>query len=260
MRYQAILVEKRDAVCYLILNRPQRGNLLDMAMAEEIAEACQQITDDDEARLVLLAGAGGIFCCGEDLEEYRRGWGGAMEQRRWPPARQATVALAGLRLPIIAAIEGDAIGAGLELALCCDLRVASQEARFSLPQVAMGLIPAGGGTQRLPRLVGRGKALEMLLIAETLDAAQALSLGLVNRLTPRGDALAGAEEMARRILERAPIAVTYAKESVAKGMDAPLDQGLRLEADLSIILQTTADRDEGIRAFLEKRSPRFKGG
>lgn len=261
MVYRAILLDKRGPLYHLTLNRPGQGNALGSDMAAEVAQACQEVAEDDEARIVLVSGAGGVFCCGEDLGELRElAWGGiSPDWGQRPPARQATRALAGLTVPLIAAIEGQALGAGLELALACDLRVAAEDARLGLPQAALGLIPSGGGTQRLPRLVGRGKALEMLFTAEPIDAGQALRLGLVNRLAPPGQALAAAEEMARRILERAPIAVAYAKEAVAKGMDLALDQGLRLEADLSVILQTTADRDEGIRAFLEKRRPQFKG-
>ena len=259
MRYQSILLERRGQAYYLTLNRPGDGNVLGALMADEIAEACRQIDEDENVRIVFLTGAGGVFCRGEDLEASGSPGLSLAGSHCEPPARRATSALGTLKLPLICAIEGEAIGAGLELALCCDLRVASRDAVFALPQASWGMIPSGGGTQRLPRLVGRAKALEMLLTAEPVDASQALEVGLVNRVTEPGGALAGAEELALRISERAPIAVNYAKEAVAKGMDVPLDQGLRLEADLSIILQTTADRDEGIRAFLEKRKPLFKG-
>ncbi len=259
LHYQAIQVQKTGPTYTVTLDRPQHRNALNMAMAEDLAEACRMITEDDDVRMVLLTGAGGIFCSGEDVEEYRQAGGTLNAWRGWPATRRAATALAALKQPVIAAIEGEAVGAGLELALCCDLRVASEGARFSMPQTTLGLIPCGGGTQRLPRLVGRGRALEMLLTGAAVDAAEALRCGLVNRVAPSGRALAVAEDAAGRILERGPIAVAYAKEAVSKGMDGPLDQGLRLEADLSIILQTTADREEGVRAFLEKRSPRFRG-
>jgi enoyl-CoA hydratase len=159
----------------------------------------------------------------------------------------------------IAAINGDAWGEGLELALSCDIRIASEGARFCLPHTGYGLIPGGGGTQRLPRLVGKGKALEMTLTAEPIDAQEAFRTGLVNKVVPHDELLQEVEELAGRIIARAPIALRYAKEAVNKGLDLTLEQGLRLEADLYFLIQTTDDRMEGIRAFLEKRSPQFKG-
>jgi enoyl-CoA hydratase len=175
------------------------------------------------------------------------------------PAAISSKSIAGLSVPSIAAINGDALGGGLELALACDLRVAAEGARLGFPDTSNGLIPSGGGTQRLPRLVGRGKALEMLLTAQPVDAAEASRIGLVNMVVARSQVMATAEKLAQRILSRGPMAVRYAKEAVQKGLEMTLEQGLRLEADLSFILQTTRDRDEGIKAFLEKRPPKFKG-
>jgi enoyl-CoA hydratase/carnithine racemase len=159
----------------------------------------------------------------------------------------------------IAAIDGVAMGEGLELALACDVRIASDRASFCLPHTAHGLIPSGGGTQRLPRLVGKGKALEMILTAEPIDAEEALNIGLVSKVVSPAKLFSIVEEWADRITKQAPIALRYAKEAVNKGMDISLEQGLRLEADLYFLIQTTEDRMEGIRAFKEKRPPRFKG-
>jgi len=151
------------------------------------------------------------------------------------------------------------VGQGLELALACDIRIAAEGAKFCLPHTSYGLIPSGGGTQRLPRLVGKGKALEMVLTAEPVDAEEAFRIGLVNKVVPSEKVLSEAEEVAKGITTKGPIALRYAKEAVNKGLDLTLEQGLRLEADLYFLIQTTADRMEGIRAFLEKRPPQFRG-
>jgi len=151
------------------------------------------------------------------------------------------------------------LGQGLELALSCDIRLASNKAKFSLPQVAEGLIPMDGGTQRLPRIVGKGKALELILTAEIISADEALAIGLVNKVVAKEELAAEAEAMAKAMTTKGPIALKYAKEAVNKGLDLTLEQGLRLEADLYLLLHTTDDRTEGIRAFLEKRPPQFKG-
>jgi len=164
-----------------------------------------------------------------------------------------------LEQPAIAAINGDAFGEGLELALACDLRICAEHARLAMPQIQYGKIPWDGGTQRLSRLVGRGKALELILTGDMVDAQEAYRIGLVNQVIPYTQLMETAMDVARKIASRAPIALKYAKEAVHKGMDMTLEQGLRLEADLYLLLQTTRDRKEGIRAFQEKRTPQFEG-
>jgi enoyl-CoA hydratase len=161
--------------------------------------------------------------------------------------------------PIIAAIRGYALGGGLELALACDLRIAGEDAQLGLTEINLAIIPGGGGTQRLARLVGRGKALEMILTGARLSAAEALRVGLVERVVPPGDVLSSAQALARSLADKAPVALRYAKEAVVKGLELPLAEGLRLEGDLSTLLRTTEDRLEGARAFLEKRRPRWQG-
>jgi enoyl-CoA hydratase len=168
-------------------------------------------------------------------------------------------AIAGIDRPTIAALNGDAFGQGLELALACDIRIAASEVKLGLPQILEGHIPVDGGTQRLARIVGKGKALEMVLTGEIIDAQEALEIGLVNRVFSRDDLVAEAEAMAKTIESKAPLALRYCKEAVNKGLDLTLEQGLRLEADLYFLLHTTADRAEGIRSFLEKRLPDYKG-
>lgn len=168
-------------------------------------------------------------------------------------------AITKIDIPIIAAIKGDAIEEGLELALACDLRIASKRSNFGFPQIKEGFIPWAGGTQRLARLVGKGKALEMILIGETINAQEALRIGLVNRVVPEREVVEVAMKVAQEMASRAPIALRYAKEAVNKGMEMTLGQGLRLEADLYLLLHTTRDRMEGIQAFREKRAPKFEG-
>ncbi len=247
MSYETIIYEKKGQIAYITLNRPQVRNAINAQMAEELADACQGINQDEEISVVLLLAAGDNFSSGSDPGE-------------WELAGDTPRAIASLERVVIAAINGDALGEGLELALSCDIRVASERARFCLPQTIYGLIPGWGGTQRLPRLVGRGKALEMILTAELIDATEAYRIGLVNRAVPSGELLQAVEGIAQRMISQGPIALRYCKEAVNKGLDLTLEQGLRLEADLYFLIQTTADRMEGIRAFLEKRTPQFKGG
>ena len=246
MHYKTLIYEKKGQVCYITLNRPQVGNAINTQMTAELADACQTSNQDDEISVLILKGAGDVFSSGSDPQE-------------WAAECDAPRAIAGMERVTIAAIDGDTLGEGLELALACDIRIASERARFCLPHTAHGMIPGGGGTQRLPRLVGKGKALEMILTAESIDAQEALRIGLVSKVVIPAQLLSEAEEWAERIATYGPIALRYAREAVNKGLDITLEQGLRLEADLYFLIQTTGDRMEGIRAFREKRPPRFKG-
>jgi enoyl-CoA hydratase/carnithine racemase len=249
VRSSAITFEKANHVASVTLSRPDDGNAIDPQMAREIAEACEDIRADENIRVVLLTGAGqGAFSVGAGSPGAGR-----------PGPLGAAAALDAVEQPVIAAINGDALGDGLELALSCDIRLASDGARFGLTQVAGGRIPSEGGTQRLPRIVGRARALEMVFTAGIIDAAEALEIGLVSKVVPRDALAAEARSLAESLAGKAPIALRYAKEAVRKGLDLTLDQGLRLEADLYFMLHTTSDRTEGIRAFLDKRPPRFEG-
>jgi len=241
MAYSTIIYAVKDHVAAITLNR------LNLEMAQELAEVCRLINQDKAIYAVTVTGSGDAFCSFGDAEP------GDL-----PPCHPAA-AIAGIEKPVIAAINGDALGPGLELALSCDIRLASDKARFGFPGVARGLIPTEGGTQRLPRIVGRGKALEMILTAGTINAGEALEIGLVSRIVPRKELIAEAEALAKDIAGKGPIALRFIKEAVNKGLDLTLKQGLRLEADLYFLLHTTEDRTEGITAFLEKRKPKFKG-
>lgn len=243
MPYSTVSYASKDHVAYLTLNRPEAANSINLELAQELEDACRQINQDDEIYVVVLSGAGDSFCGGGEKAGAVYG---------------VAAAVADIEKPVIAAINGDALGQGLELALSGDIRLAADKAKLGFPQLAQGLIPADGGTQRLARLVGRGKALELILTAETITAQEALEIGLVDRVVG-GAKLAGeAKALAESIAEKGPIALRFIKEAVNKGLDLTLEQGLRLEGDLYFLLHTTADRTEGINAFLKKRPPKFK--
>jgi len=246
MLHSTVNYTQKDHIARVTLNRPEANNLINQQLAQELEDVCAQINQADDIYVAIVTGAGDAFCVGGELE---------LAEHQLHPA----AAIAGINCPVIAAINGDALGQGLELALSSDIRIAAEKARFGLPQVAQGLIPTDGGTQRLPNIVGRGKAVELLLTAGTIDAQEALAIGLVSRVVSEEKLMDEAEALVKNIAGKGPIALRYAKEAVNKGLDLTLEQGLRLEADLYFLLHTTADRTEGIRAFLEKRTPKFKG-
>ncbi len=247
MPYATIVYTKKDHIAHITLDRVEANNVINLELAQEMEEVCRQVGQDDDVYAVIITGAGDkAFCGGSELRPA---------ERRYRPA----MAVANIDQPVIAAINGDALGQGLELALSCDIRLASDKARFGLPQVAQGLIPMDGGTQRLPRIIGKGKAMELIFTAETINAEEAFETGLVNKVVSQEKLPIEAEALAKTIATKGPIALRYIKEAVNKGLDMTLEQGLRLEADLYFILHTTVDRTEGIKAFLEKRPPQFKG-
>ncbi len=259
MTYETVLVDRQDHVVTITLNRPAALNAQNNPMRRELFGVFADLRQDEDVRAIVVTGAGErAFSAGADIKEFleppvptrfreqrkRLAYRGEMD--RCPQ-------------PIIAAIRGYAFGGGLELALACDIRIAAEDAQLGLTEINLAIIPGGGGTQRLPRLVGRGKALEMILTGARIPAAEALRIGLVERVVPAADLAASAATMARTIVEKAPIALRYAKEAVVGGLALPLADGLRLENDLSTLLRTTEDRLEGARAFLEKRKPSWSG-
>ncbi len=260
MAGKSVSLEIRDAIARLMLCRPETDNAVGAPLVRELAGACEAIAAADGARVVLLTAEGEVFSRGWDWDALT-GEGesplAAMRAQGIPP--DPFGCFAKLSRPVVCAVNGDAIGAGLELALACDVRIAAAEARFALPEVSLGLLPMAGGTQRLPRLIGRGRALEMIVTGETVAAEEALRIGLVSAVVPRERLAEEAEAIASRIAERGPLAVRYAKEAISRGLEMPLEQALRFETDLTVILQTTEDRAEGVRAFLEKRKAEFKG-
>ncbi len=261
MAYTSIIYRAEDHVAGITLNRPEVDNTINQPLAQELEDVCARINQDDDIYVAVITGAGDkTFCGGSEMERWLQSGRTVTESDASAWAKMGVAAaVAGIDRPVIAAVNGDALGQGLELALSCDIRLASESAQFGFPQVALGLIPTDGGTQRLPRLIGRGKALELIFTAETISADAALEIGLVSKVVPDQDLAAEAEALAKTIASKAPIALRYVKEAVNKGLDLTLEQGLCLEADLYLLLHTTADRTEGIKAFLEKRPPRFKG-
>lgn len=245
-----VLYERQGNIAHITLNSPDTGNAIDDALAEALRLACRQAIEDEAARVVVLDAAGAAFSLGA----------AAMNNPAVDiPRRRVAGAIAAIQQPVIAVVQGDAIGQGLELALACDLRLAADTAHFALDQVRHGQFPWDGGTQRLPRVVAKGLALEMLLTGQTVSAAEALDMALVIRCVPKAELAAQAQQLAEKMAAMAPIAAAYAKEAVLKGVDMTIEQGARLEADLAILLHSTHDRAEGLRSFLEKRKPRFDG-
>lgn len=252
---RGIGLHRQDQVAWITLDRPAQGNAPDAAMAASLRETCQALRQDTGVRVVVVTGAGEHFCLAppHPLPVSSNGTGAAIQ----PPRVAASVAA--LEAPVIAAINGPAIGQGLELALACDLRIAADGALFAMPQVPAGVLPWDGGTQRLPRIIGRGRAMEMLMTGREVDAREALSMGLVHEVVREAELAARAQALAEGIAAAAPIALRYTKEAVLRGVDLDMESGLRLEADLNILLQSTADRAEGVRSFLERRAPHFRG-
>ncbi len=254
MVYARITYSYDPPIARVVLNDPDGSDAPDEKMAGELRSVAERVSEDG-ASVLVVTGAGRQFCMGRAA----LGDSPVEDPRQRLELHRCASTLAGIPIPIIASINGDAMDQGLEIALACDLRVASEDARFGITDLARGVLPWDGGTQRLPRLVGRGLAMEMLLLERVLDAGEALGAGLVHQVASRQDLESVTAKLADSLAEKGPIALRYAKEAVLKGMDGPIEQGMRLEADLSILLHGTEDRAEGIASFLEKRNPRFVG-
>jgi enoyl-CoA hydratase len=256
--YETLLVERRDRVAVITINRPQKLNALNIQTRAEGAAALDELREDDEVRVVVVTGAGEkAFVAGADIAEFEGRT--AVTQREVMHGRSLFTAVDTFPKPVIAMINGFCLGGGCELALACDLRVAGDNAKFGQPEINLGIIPGGGGTQRLTRLIGEGKAMEMILTGDMIDAQTAYNLGLVNMVVPAPDLEAKTMELAARIATKSPVALRLAKEAVKTASRANLDEGLRREVDLFAICFSSEDKDEGVRAFLEKRKPEFKG-
>jgi methylglutaconyl-CoA hydratase len=264
MSYDTIGFDKKDHVAHITLNRPDVGNAINIQMATELEEICQKVNQDQDIRVIIISGAGAqAFCLGEDLNQFSStilaDSPSLTTLKDFALRHNVAAVVAAIECPVIAAINGDASGMGLALALACDLRIASDQALFGVPDLSRGYLMASGITQWLPRIVGRGKAMELVLTAQPIDANEALRIGLVHRLTAPEQVLTESDKAASQIASGAPVALRYVKEAINKGMDLTLEQGLRLECDLYMILQTTQDRVEGIRAFRDKKQPLFRG-
>jgi enoyl-CoA hydratase len=258
MAYENILYEVQDRIAVITLNRPKVLNALNGQLMEEVHRAFQDIKADPNVGGVLITGSGEkAFCAGADIDELRRN----------TPVKGVQTALRGQAIlrdielcgkPVVAAINGHCYGGGCELAMACTLRLASDNAKLGQPEVNLGIIPGYGGTQRLPRLVGKGIALELVISGRAITAEEAHRIGLVNRVVPQADLMGAARDLLNTILARGPIAVRLCIEAVHRGMDMDLDNGLNLEAQLFGVVASTADMKEGLNAFLEKRPAVFK--
>src|ERR1044071_3781178 len=263
MEFQTILFEVRNQIAFVTFNRPEAMNAMNRQMTKDLVEACREIEEDANIRIAVFTGAGEkAFSAGMDLKERAETVFSPIERRQQKLTNKIYTqarAVAAITKPTIAAIRGYCVGGGLEFALACDLRVAADDAKLGLTEVRRGIIPGAGGTQRLSRAVGITKAMEMCLTGDTVSGQEAKSLGLVNHSVPTADVLKTAEELANRVLKGAPISVVFIKEAIKKGIELPLEEGLRLEADLSSLIGITEDAKEGPRAFAEKRAPVWKG-
>ncbi len=254
-----VIVEERGAFLFVRLERPAKRNALTRAMLERVGEIFAGVETRRDLRAVILCGAGKDFCAGTDIVELE-GMDETDARRKAERGQEVCDRIELCGTPVIAAVQGAAAGGGCELALACHLRVASTDARFSLPEASLGVIPAYGGTQRLARAVGSGRALAAMLAGEELSAAEALRLGLVNRVVEPDRLVEEAEALAQSVNDNAaPLAVRACLQAVTRGARLPLDEALRLEAELFARLFATADVREGTRAFLEKRKPSFRG-
>ena len=254
MNNKTVYHQKKESVAIITLDWKDSKKVINRQIVAELRDIGNEISRDDSIRTAIVTGQE-HFCSGDDRDKR------SLFENKTERMRSLSIAsiIEQFDQPAIAAISGDALGQGLELVLACDLRLCTETAHFAMDQVTYGAIPWDGGTQRLSRIVGRGKAMEMILTGEVINAQEAYRIGLVHRVIPEDELMSAAMEMAREIATKGPIAVRYAKEAIYKGMDVTLEQGLRLEADLYFLLHTTRDRTEGIEAFREKRSPQFEG-
>jgi enoyl-CoA hydratase len=254
-----VLYEKKGAIAYVTVNRPKVLNALNTPTWKDLRTAFEDARDDTAVRGVILTGAGNkAFIAGADISELAHV--AAFEAEQSSRFGQEVLDLIeNLGKPVIAAVNGFALGGGCETAMACTIRIAVDTAKFGQPEVTLGLVPGGGGTQRLPRLVGKGCALQLILSGEMISAQEAYRIGLVNEIVPAADLITRAEAILTKIASNAPIAVKFALEAVNKGMDTSQGEGLLLEASYFGLCAATEDKKEGTTAFLEKRAPQFRG-
>jgi enoyl-CoA hydratase len=258
MTFDTLLLSIEDRVATVAINRPDKRNALNTAVRDELVQALDALRDEPGVRVVILTGTGDkAFVAGADITEFADR--SALEQRAVMAGRRVFDEIAAFPKPTIAMINGVAAGGGCELAMACDIRIAGRSARFGQPEIRLGLIPGGGGTQRLPRLVGAGRALRMILTGELIDAEEAWRTGLVDVLVDDDALRDRTMEVARTIAAHSPVAVRLAKAAVAAAWEAPLGAGLALERELFVTAFGSDDRREGVAAFVEKRRAVFQG-
>ena len=254
-----LIFHKEPPIAIITINRPEVMNALSNALVEELDQTLDLVERDEEVRALIITGTGDkAFMAGADIRELEKRDFilGRQETRR---RQQVFNRLAEMKIPVIAAINGFALGAGLELAIACTIRVACEEARLGSPEVNLGIIPGDGATQRLPRLIGFGRAMEMVLTGDFIDAQEAYRIGLVNKVVPRTELMDAARKLAAKLAAKAPLAVQCAKEAVNRSLEVGLYEGLAHESYLHALTCATEDKKEGVAAFLEKRKPNFQG-
>ncbi|MBI2266110.1 MAG: enoyl-CoA hydratase/isomerase family protein [Armatimonadetes bacterium] len=258
-QYKNLILSQDDMMGVITINRPQVMNALDDATIAELSQAVDQMDRDPSIRVIVLTGGGEkSFIAGADITELRKVTpleGVAKSER----GHALLLKLESIGKPVIAAINGYALGGGCELAMACDIRIASEKAKFGQPEVNLGIIPGYGGTQRLPRLVGKGRALELIMTGDSVDAEEAYRIGLVNKVVPPEKLMSTCKEMAANIAEKGPAAIALAKKAVHVGMSMGLEDGCRYELLQFGVCCATEDKQEGLSAFLQKRKPDFKG-
>jgi len=258
MAYQLLTFDVADRIATITVNRPDKLNALNDALMAELGAAIDEAIARDDVGGLLLTGAGRAFVAGADIGEMVDEGALAMKARAERGQRTFRRFETSPK-PTIAAVNGFALGGGCELAMACHIRIASEAAKFGQPEVKLGIVPGYGGTQRLPRLVGKGRALQLLMTGEIIDATEAYRIGLVNRVVPAAELITAARAMLGTIIAQGPLAVAHCIEAVDRGLDVPLDDAIALEASYFGLLSASADKTEGMRAFLEKRAPAFTG-
>ena len=259
LKLENVLYEKKGPIAYVTVNRPKVLNALNQAVFADLKTAFEDARDDASVRGVVLTGAGDkAFAAGADIAEMSN-YTAVEAEAATRRAQGVTELIENLGKPVIAAVNGFALGGGCELAMACTIRLAAETAKFGQPEVKIGIMPGAGGTQRLPRLVGKGRALQLILTAEIIGAQEGYRIGLVNEIVPNANLITRAEAIINQIISNAPIGVKYSIEAVNKGLDASVAEGLLLEASMFAICAGSEDKKEGTSAFLAKRAPKFQG-
>ncbi|WP_026894427.1 short-chain-enoyl-CoA hydratase [Clostridiisalibacter paucivorans] len=257
MNYDNLLLKKEENVCVLSINNPKSLNALNTAVLKELDKALDEIAADDEISVIILTGEGKAFVAGADIVEMKEK---NAEEGRIFGELGANVfrKIELMEKPVIAAVNGFALGGGCELSMSCDIRIASEKAKFGQPEVGLGITPGFAGTQRLPRLVGLGKAKELIFTADMVGGSEAEKIGLVNKVVPHEELMNEAMNMAKKIAAKGPIAVKYAKTAINRGIETDIETGMAIEKDIFGLCFATEDQKEGMTAFVEKRKPDFK--
>jgi len=259
LTFENVLYEKRGAIAYVTLNRPKVLNALKQAVFAELKSAFEDARNDVSIRGVILIGSGDkAFAAGADIAEMSN-YTGVEAGEATRRAQEVTEIIENLGKPVIAAVNGFALGGGCELSMACTIRLAVEGAKFGQPEVKIGIMPGAGGTQRLPRLVGKGRALQLILTGEVISAQEAYRIGLVNEIVPSSNLIVRAEAILHQIISNAPLGVKFSIEAVNKGLEASVSEGLLLEASLFAVCAGSEDKKEGTSAFLAKRAPQFQG-